>query len=347
MSPSDADGLLELEIGAVAHGGSCVARHEGMVVFVRHALPGERVRARVTERSKRFLRADCVEVLRAAPERVTPPCPYAGRCGGCDWQHATLPAQRALKSAVVAEQLQRLAGVDVDVEVEEVPGAPDGLGWRTRVTYSVDADGRVGFLAHRSHEVVTVDRCAIAHPGIEALDVPGRRWPGVRQVEAAVSATSGETYVTTRPGRVTPGGVRESAAGRTWRVSGTGFWQVHPGAADTLVDAVLAALSPRQGESALDLYAGVGLFSGALADRLGPGGRVTAVESDRAAVRDAQANLAGLPTVRVHRGDVAAVLRRLRLRRADLVVLDPPRRGAGREVVDLLSLLRIRRLAYV
>lgn len=347
MTATDSGGLLELEVGAVAHGGSCVARHEGMVVFVRHALPGERVRARVTERSKRFLRADCVEVLRGAPERVTPPCPYAGRCGGCDWQHASLPAQRALKAAVVAEQLRRLAGVDVDVDVEEVPGAPDGLGWRTRVTYSVDAEGRAGFLAHRSHEVVPVDRCVIAHPGVNALDVPGRRWPGARRVEAAVSATSGESHLTTGPGAVAPGGVHESAAGRTWWVSGGGFWQVHPGAGDALVGAVVAALEPAQGESALDLYAGAGLFSGALAERLGPGGRVTAVESDRVAVRDARANLADLPTVRVHRGDVGAALRRLRLRRADLVVLDPPRRGAGREVVELLSRIRVRRLAYV
>ncbi|HEX6447349.1 MAG TPA: TRAM domain-containing protein [Streptosporangiales bacterium] len=347
MSPSDAGELLELEVGAVAHGGSCVARHDGLVVFVRHALPGERVRARVTERSKRFLRADCVEVLRAAPERVPVPCPYAGRCGGCDWQHASLPAQRTLKAAVVAEQLRRLGGLDVAVDVEEVPGAPDGLGWRTRVTYSVDAEGRAGFLSHRSHEVVPVDRCLIAHPAVTALDVPGRSWPGSRQVEVAASAASGETYLTTRPGEPAPGGVHETAAGRTWWVTGTGFWQVHPGAADALVDAVLAALEPRQGESALDLYAGAGLFTGALADRLGPGGRVTSVESDRVAVEDARTNLSDAPTVRLYRGEVAAVLRRLRLRRADLVVLDPPRRGAGREVVDLLSRIRVRRLAYV
>lgn len=347
MSTPAAGELLELDVGAVAHGGSCVARHDGLVVFVRHALPGERVRARVTERTARFLRADCVEVLRAVPDRVPPPCRYAGRCGGCDWQHASLPAQRTFKAAVVAEQLRRLAGVDVAVDVEEVPGAPDGLGWRTRVTYSVDADGRAGFLGHRSHEVVPIERCLIAHPAVDELDVPGRRWAGVRQVEVAVSAASGETYLTSRPGDAAPGGVHETAAGRGWWVSGTGFWQVHPGAADALADAVLAALEPAPGESALDLYAGAGLFTGVLADRLGPGGRVTSVESDRVAVSDARTNLADTPTVRLHRGDVAAVLRRLRLRRADLVVLDPPRRGAGREVVDLLTRIRARRLAYV
>jgi tRNA/tmRNA/rRNA uracil-C5-methylase (TrmA/RlmC/RlmD family) len=138
----------ELEVGPVAHGGICVARHEGRVIFVRHALPGEVVRARVTEGmpTDRFLRADAVEVLTASPDRVEPPCPYAGpgRCGGCDWQHATLAAQRKLKATVLAEQLRRLARIDRPVVVEEVPGAADGSGWRTRVRFAVAADGRLG-----------------------------------------------------------------------------------------------------------------------------------------------------------------------------------------------------------
>lgn len=339
--------LLELRVDAVAHGGSCVARHEGQVIFVRHALPGERVRARVTETAKRYLRADCVEVLAAAPERVPPPCPYAGPglCGGCDWQHASLPSQRELKAAVVAEQLRRLAGVEMSVQVEEVPGAADGLGWRTRVRFAVDGAGRAGFRKHRSHDVVAVDSCAIAHPAVESLGVERRDWPAASEVTAVASPTTGEHLVETAPGSRQR--VHEHAAGRTWRVTGGGFWQVHPGAPDTLAGAVLAALEPRPGESALDLYAGAGLFSGVLAERLGPGGRVTAIEVDRQAAADAGHNLADLSTVQVHHGDVLAVLRRLRLVRADLVVLDPPRTGAGRAVVDALARIRTRRIAYV
>ena len=119
-----------------------MSRHEGRVVFVRHTLPGERVRARVTAGGPgdRFWRADAVEVLEASPDRVAPPCPYAGpgRCGGCDWQHVEPAAQRGLKAAVVAEQMRRLAGVEVSPVVEVLPGSPGGLGWRTRVTFSVD-----------------------------------------------------------------------------------------------------------------------------------------------------------------------------------------------------------------
>jgi tRNA/tmRNA/rRNA uracil-C5-methylase (TrmA/RlmC/RlmD family) len=143
---------VELTVGPVAHGGHCVARHEGRVVFVRHALPGERVRAVVTDGhyGSTFWRADTVEVLEPSADRVVPPCPWAGpgRCGGCDLQHASLPAQRALKTAVVREQLARLAGLDVDVEVEPVPGDDQGLGWRTRVQWAVGDDGRAGQRRH-------------------------------------------------------------------------------------------------------------------------------------------------------------------------------------------------------
>jgi tRNA/tmRNA/rRNA uracil-C5-methylase (TrmA/RlmC/RlmD family) len=333
----------------VAHGGHCVARHEGRVVFVRHALPGERVRVRVTEGhdAAKFWRADAVEVLVPSPDRVQPPCPWArpGLCGGCDWQHADLRAQRALKAAVVREQLARLAGLDLDVAVEEVPGAVDGLGWRTRVQYAVDDAGRAGLHAHRSHDVVPIDWCRIAHPAVVAADVPGQRWSPGSSVEVVTSVATGERLVLAGDDR--SGAVTERVGDRSFRVRGSGFWQVHPGAAATLVDAVLTGLEPRVGESALDLYCGVGLFAAALAGPLGPGGRVTAVESDRAAVQDARHNLADLPSVRVESGRVDHVLRRARLRRADLVVLDPPRSGAGRAVVDLVARMSPRRIAYV
>ncbi len=340
---------FEVDVGSVAHGGHCVARHEGRVVFVRHALPGERVRVTVTEggATSKFWRADATSVLSPSPDRVAPPCPWAGpgRCGGCDWQHASLPAQRDLKATVVREQLAHLAGIERDVVVEAVPGDIGGLGWRTRVSHAVDAGGRAGLRRHRSHDVVRIDWCRIAHPLVVEARVPDDRWPPESSVEVAASVATGERLVLVdgAPG----GAVTEVAAGREFRVTGGGFWQVHPGAAEVLLDTVLAGLDPQPGESALDLYCGVGLFAATLAQRLGPGGRVTAVESDASAVADARHNLADLPTVRIERGRVDHVLRRLRLRRADLVVLDPPRSGAGKAVVDLLSRVKARRIAYV
>ncbi|HEX6197407.1 MAG TPA: TRAM domain-containing protein [Jiangellaceae bacterium] len=336
-----------VDVGPVAHGGFCVARHEGRAVFVRHSLPGERVRAVVTEGTSgsRYWRADAVEVLDASPDRVIAPCPYAapGRCGGCDWQHASLPAQRRLKAAVVSEQLARLAGLEMAVIVEPVPGDHDGLYWRTRVRFAVDESGRAGLRRHRSHHVEPIEDCLIAHPGIAARDVLAAQWAS-DEVLVAVSA-SGERAVHADAEPVSgPAPLTERAAGRVWQVRSDGFWQVHPGAADALCDAVLDALVPEAGESVLDLYAGVGLFAGAIGTRVGPAGSVVAMESDRQAVADARENLAELPWVTVVGGRVD---RRLRERPVDLVVLDPPRSGAGASVVRRIARCEPRAVAYV
>ena len=356
-------------------------------MFVRHALPGERVLARVTEVTTRLARAEAVEILAASPNRVTPPCPHAGPggCGGCDWQHAALPAQRSLKAAVIRQQLRRMAGIDREVTVEALPGdeAGDepgdeqGLGWRTRVQFAVRGDGVAGLRAHRSHRVIDVKECLIAHRAITDLALTSRRWPGETSVEALVGTGSGERAVIVSPGRsartsaehlaadavlrragpqnhrLTPvrgrGYLGQHATGRDWRVSAGAFWQVHPAAADALTGAVLASLEPRPGDAALDLYCGAGLFAGALAPPIGPGGTVIGVEADDAAVRDARHNLREYPWARVHKGDVAAVLHRGGLPAARLAVADPPRSGLAREVIDYLGATGngVSRLAYV
>jgi tRNA/tmRNA/rRNA uracil-C5-methylase (TrmA/RlmC/RlmD family) len=342
--------ILDLSVGPVAHGGHCVARQpDGPVVFVRHALPGERVRAVVTERRRGYLRADAVEVLDPAPDRVAPPCPYAGpgRCGGCDFQHVAPPAQRELKAAVVRELLARLGGVhDFPVRVEPLPGGP--LGWRTRVQYAVDPDGRAGFRKHRSHDVVPVDRCLIAHPAVQDAPVTDRDWPPGTGVEVVAGSSGRDVTVLTGRRVVTgPRLVRERAVGREWTLAASAFWQVHPAAADTLAAAVVDLLAPRPGERAWDLYGGSGLFAAALAPGLGPDGGVTIVESDPLGVTAARRNLADLPQVRVAPGDVATVLANLRWRPVDIVVLDPPRAGAGRAVVAAIVGRNPRAVAYV
>ena len=349
----DVGEVLEVEVGAVAHGGHCVARHQGQVVFVRHALPGERVLVEVTSRTTRFLRGDTVEVLRAAPGRVAPPCPQArpGGCGGCDWQHADLATQRELKAQVLSEQLRHVGvefAADVGVTVEEIPGAVGGLGWRTRERFSVDpATGRPGLHRSRSHDVVALDSCPIASADLLATGVLQRTWPGVQSVQVAVSSATDDVAVLVDGSPTGTRRVRERAAGREWRVAADGFWQVHPGAADTLVAGVREMLQPRPGEHLLDLYSGVGLYAGALAEILGVTGRVDAVESSAAAVRDARRNLHDLPSVRLHEADVERWLARGGVRRCDLVVLDPPRAGAGRSVVERIVRLQPRAVVYV
>lgn len=332
-----------LDVERVAHGGVCVAHApDGRVVFIRHTLPGERVRVNVTEERKSYLRADAVEVIEASPARVPAPCPWAGpgRCGGCDWQHVAVDEQRRLKAAVVREQLQRLAGVDRDVQVEAAPGRADGLGWRTRMRFAVDDNGRAGLRPQRSHRVVAIDDCLIAVPGMRVPELVARDWPPGAEINVDVSSHGERAVSIGTPSEL----LTEHAAGRDWQVPVGGFWQVHPAAADVLATTVLHLAQPRPSDRCLDLYSGVGLFAGALA--AAGVASVVAVESDARAVDAARLNMADEPTVSVVRDRVDRWLHRGG-EPADLVVLDPPRKGAGRAVVDAIGELDPRAVVYV
>lgn len=338
----------------MAHGGHFVARHAGQVLFVRHALPEEVVEVEVTGVGPkgRYLHAEARTILSPSPHRVPPPCPYAGSCGGCDFQHVALAEQRRLKAAVVAEQLTRLGRVDLSevvwsggVQAVPVPGRPDdGLGWRSRVRFAIDADGRAGFRRHRSHEVVPVEDCLIAHPLVDVPEIAQTSWPGVEQVSVSVSTPSGERLVQVGTGRGSEP-LHLEAAGRRWLVPPGGFWQVHPGAADVLVEAVLELAQPRAGEHLVDLYAGVGLFSGAWGSTVS--GRVDLVEGDRGAAAVAASNLADLEGVRVHPVAVEGFVQASPDLRPDVVVLDPPRVGARRAVVEPVAGWSPRAVVYV
>ena len=372
MTTAENPDLLELEVGAIAAGGGCVARApDGKVVFVRHSLPGERVRAQVTSSTSSYLRADAVEILSPSPDRVKPPCPHAGpgRCGGCDFQHVEIGAQRRLKAFRIAEQLERLAGIDLAVEVEPVPGDTAGLGYRSRVRVAVDGRGAVGFRRHRSHRIEYVHECPIASPAVTATGALSVLWPGTTELEVATGTDPAEAVVSVTPrgrsaprlphigtgvvvgGKIRrpPGEVHAVVRGRSYRISPGVFWQVHTGAATALLDAVLAFVGPCEGASVADLYAGAGLFSVPLADAVGPTGSVLAVERDRRACADARHNGATFPKLRVLEGEVTPALVESTLGRPDIVVLDPSREGAGTGVMRALAARRpaVRTVIYV
>jgi tRNA/tmRNA/rRNA uracil-C5-methylase (TrmA/RlmC/RlmD family) len=324
---------LELECGAVAHGGHVVARVPadvpevgGVVVFVRHAVPGERVGVVVTEGAvgDRFLRGDAVEVLVASPDRVEPPCPYAGPggCGGCDFQHVSLDRQRALKAEVVAEQLRRIASIERDVEVVPLGDPDEGLRWRRRMRFHRLDDGRLGLRKHRSHEVVPIEDCRVQAP------------------DAVVTVQGEEGSART---------VVEHLGDHAFAVRSDGFWQAHRDAPAVYSRAVLDLAQLRPGDRVVDLYAGVGVLSAPLAAVVGQTGAVLAVEGDRAAAELAEGNLAAYPWVRVVRSDVEQLLAHEVDGGAhhDVVVLDPPRVGARREVLERVVALAPRCVVHV
>jgi len=402
--------MIELILTDVAAGGASVARApDGRVAFVRHGIPGERVVVRMTEEATSWLRGDVVEVLDRSADRVEAPCPYAGpgRCGGCDFQHVAVPAQRRLKGQLLASQLRRIGRYVLDTvpEVEDMspPGAPDpaatvaspllsesveavdsprgggggggggersaappdargmaapslvnsgtslevGLGWRTRVRFGVDESGRLGLRRYRSHHLQLVDRCLLADPCVSAFDPARQRIGGAKEVEL-LSCGADKPIVIVDGTRVSgPARIVHHVLGRRFEVSAGSFWQVHPAGAEALGRAVLAALDPRPGEYVLDLYAGAGLFAGLLGDRVGRQGRVMAVEANSQSAADARRNLADQTQTEVLTGPVTPGLVERSLGAPDLVVLDPPRAGAGQAVIGALARLRPRRMAYV
>lgn len=341
---------VTVDVTSMAHGGEAVARYDGRVVFVRGAIPGERAVVEIASvpAHGRFARGTAVDILVSSPDRVAAPCGYAGQCGGCDWQHVALAAQRRFKAEVVIGQLTRLGrepqGRWDSLEVEQVPGDSEGLRWRTRMRYAVDDEGRAGLHPHHSHDVLAIEECLIAAEPIGGPDILGARWPDTGEILAVRPEGSPVVLADPAPGEAR---VTERAAGREWTFDATAFWQVHPGAADALVSAVRSLLQPRAGEHVLDLYAGVGLFAGALVDDLGPGGRIDCVESDDAAIKGARRSLHDEPTIHLHHDRVDRWLRRGPLRRCNAVVLDPPRTGAGRGVMEAVAALRPRAVLYV
>lgn len=335
---------VELRTTTVAVGGDAVARESsGRVVFVAGALPDESVVVELEEERSTFARGSVVEVVAPSPYRVAPPCPHVAEgCGGCDWQHVAVEAQRTLRHELVAEVLARAGGIADPVVQPAMPLPAEGL--RTTTRGVADADGRFSLRRRRSHDTVAVGGCRIVHPGVEELMTEGRYPPGA-EVVIRVGARTGERMVVVDPGAAgtsVPDDVQvvgadelsagrrawlhEEAAGRRWRISARSFFQASPEGAEALVDEVgglVAAHAPDAGRL-VDLCCGVGLFAGTV----GEGRQVVGVERSAAAVADARVNLAD-DDVRL----VKVALARWRPSPTDVVVADPARRGLGAEGV--------------
>lgn len=333
---------IEVEVSSIAHGGHCVARHDGQVIFVRHAIPSERVIVEITSKSKNFARGECVKVLIPSPNRVTPPCKYAhpAGCGGCDFQHISLTHQRTLKARIIKEQFQRLAKKEIDVTVEEVTPT---LHWRSRMEFTVNANRKLSLFAARSNELVEIDECLIADEAMILESINQRKLPVGKKVDIVVSS-GGDSEVVIE-GRENHSLIKEVSSGYEFTLNPISFWQSHKSAPALLTSVVREFAEAKTGEHVFDLYGGAGLFTASIMPDVGIGGRVTLIESDDNAITDAKRNFAVQANVEIVQSRVDSALKKYVS--GDVVILDPPRAGAGNGVISAVVGLKPRTIVYV
>ncbi|EOM78198.1 class I SAM-dependent RNA methyltransferase [Rhodococcus rhodnii] len=369
---------FETTLGGPGHGGFVVGRHEGRVVFVRHGLPGERVRVRVHEdRGGSFCRAEVTEILDASPDRIDPLCPISGPGGAgcCDFSYATPELQRSMKSRVVSDLLSRIARDDREIGVEEMPGGLGTTGWRRRVRLGVDEQGRAGHRRYRSNEIVADLRCpqmlASAYEGIGE-----RQWRPGAEIAIALDSDDARHVVEIAPPRLSrtarfdrgrrgaaarraaesrprdervvlgSGEAVERVGSREWTLAPTGFWQAHRTAPQTYSQLVAEWAAPTPGDIVWDLYGGVGVFAAAVAPQVGEVGRVDSVESSPEAHRLGVLALADLAQIRLHPGRVEGAFAAL-TPEPTAVILDPPRSGAGKAVVAAVADAAPERIVHI
>ncbi len=363
------ESLLEVTLTDITHGGEAVGRYEGKVVFVPYALPGERVRVRVAEARKRYIRAELVEVLEPSPQRVTPPCRHFGECGGCQWQHIAYEAQLTYKRQILRSQMTHLAALP-EVSVAPVLGMDRPWNYRNHAQFSLDEEGGLGYLAARSHRVVPIEECFLLHPFLEdILAALSLELPTLTRLTLRAGVNTGDLMVifeteedeipelevdfpasfvwlssagipVTLIGRDY---IQEEVAGQRFRLSANSFFQVNTEQTEHLIRLVAEELAPTGDETLLDMYCGVGTFGLALADRVRA---VIGMEENPWAIQDARVNAEGCSNATFLQGRVEDILPGLE-RVVQLAVLDPPRTGIAPEALQALIKLAPQRVAYV
>ena len=360
---------MRVTFSAMAFGGEAIARHEGKAIFVPLTMPGDEAEIEIVEDRGRFARGRLVELIRPAPERVIPRCKHFGVCGGCHWQHVDYAQQLAYKTRIVREQLQRIGGLR-DPLVHPTIGPDEPWHYRNHTQFHLTRDGRLGYMALRSHDVIPIEECHILEPPVEQLwrelDV---ELPDLDEVALRAGVHTGEQMVVFQlksdeapqaeidlpvnavaeladgSERVLAGDrhFHERLNGHVYQVSATSFFQVNTRMAERLVALVVERLHGNVSTRVLDAYCGVGTFALALAPHVA---RVVGIEYAPDAVRDARVNAQAFANVEMLEGTVEAVLPGLR-EQFDVVVLDPPREGCAPAVSNAIVARGIPRIVYV
>lgn len=338
--------LITLEIGPVAHGGHFIARHNGRVIFVRHAITGEKAVVRITSVTSKLAHGDAIEILSSSQDRVSSQCIYAGPsgCGGCDFQHISIEAQRIFKKFIIQDQFKRIAKIDIEPELIHVE-PENGLHWRTRFDFSISKNGKAGFFSYKTKEVCEIDKCMIAVEKINGSDLFQRKWKGKERVEVSVSSI--DEMNIRRAGRSIsgPSQLHQIVENEQLIISPDSFWQSHLNAPQALVKLVMQYMDLKPGDKVCDLYGGSGLFTSPILKRIQEIGVVHLVENDRRCIKDAKKIFRKNKNVIIHAGKVEEKLSNIK--DVDVILLDPPRNGAGKKVINEIISKNPKSIIYV
>lgn len=369
---------MELTLNAMSNGPEAIGRdpETGRAVFVPFAIPGERVRVEVTEERPTLYRARLLEVLEPSPQRVAPTCQHFGVCGGCHYQHLSYPAQLEWKRQIVFDQLARIGGIENPPVLPTVP-SPDPWHYRNHVQFQQDEQGRLSYVSiEPGRPLMPINECPITRPEImelleqvdlEKLDVDGiglrvgvegdtllvfetesSEAPDVElDLPISVAAVNKAGEVVTLIG---DDYLAQEVKGRTFKVSAGSFFQVNIALAEQLVEKALTVLDPQATDTILDLYCGVGLFTAFMAGKVR---RVIGVEAFGPAVQDAGENLDEFENVELYESPVEGALAHIAQSLSEAppapvkVILDPPRAGCDKAVIEQLLAIAPTRIVYV
>lgn len=359
---------IRLQLTGMAHGGEALGRHEGKVIFVPYALPGEEVVVEIVQDKGRYARARLLEVVQPSPDRVEPRCPHFGVCGGCQWQHVAYEAQLRFKEEVLRDQLERIGGISKP-PVKPSLEAHDPWFYRNNVQFHLDEEGHLGFLIFRGWEVFPIEVCYIIHPFIDevfrALDLA---FPQLKRLSIRVGTRTGQKLLIlemeedlipalevdeplscveflsdgTLLTLVGDSHILEEVGRRRFRISAASFFQVNTEQLERLIEVVRGYLAPQGHETLLDAYCGVGTFGLSLAGEVG---QVIGIEESDSALADARSNAQGEENVEFIGGQVEDILPELA--KVDLAILDPPRQGCAREAIIRLVRLAPAKIVYI
>jgi tRNA/tmRNA/rRNA uracil-C5-methylase (TrmA/RlmC/RlmD family) len=338
--------LITVDIGPIAHGGHFISRHNGQVVFVRHAITDEIAVVKITSIGSKIAFGDAIEILKPSTDRVIAPCKYSSPelCGGCDFQHISMTAQLKLKKLVIEEQFERIANIKINPEVLNA-GIDSGLHWRTHLDFAISRNNNVGLYAFKTKEVIEIDECLIAVDAINQLDIFKSKWDGDERLSVFASSLN-EVSIHRSDKKISgPSEINEVVEGKSYNISHGSFWQSHINAPKILIKKLMEFANLELGDRVCDLYGGVGLFTAPILEIIGEVGEIHLIENNSRCIKDAKKIFENQKNVIIHHGKVEQKLGRIK--NIDVIIMDPPRTGATKQVINQIIEKKARSIIYI